>query len=99
MQSFSQIIQNIRTTSINAKQAGTKFEILVLRWFMATPLYKVKRGWLWADFAKAVGKDANDLGIDLVLEMHDGEFWAVQCKFYNKSSRVDEDKIAHFEMP
>ncbi|MBO5754347.1 MAG: DEAD/DEAH box helicase family protein [Proteobacteria bacterium] len=96
MQSFSQIVQNIRTTSVNAKQAGTKFEILVLRWFMATPLYMVKRGWLWADFAKAVGKDANDLGIDLVLEMHDGEFWAVQCKFYCKSSRIDEDKIAHF---
>lgn len=96
MQSFSQIIQNIRTTSINAKQAGTKFEILVLRWFLATPLYDVKRGWLWADFAKAIGKEANDLGIDLVLEMNDGEFWAVQCKFYNKSSRVDENKVSHF---
>ena len=96
MQSFSQIIRNIRTTSINAKQAGTKFEILVLRWFLATPLYSVKRGWLWADFAKAIGKEANDLGIDLVLEMNDGEFWAVQCKFYNKSSRIDEDKVSHF---
>ena len=96
MQSFNQIIQNIRTTSINAKQAGTKFEILVLRWFLATPLYDVKRGWLWADFAKAIGKEANDLGIDLVLEMNDGEFWAIQCKFYNKSSRIDEDKVAHF---
>ena len=96
MWSFSQIIQNIRTTSINAKQAGTKFEILVLRWFLATPLYDVKRGWLWADFAKAIGKEANDLGIDLVLEMNDGEFWAVQCKFYNKSSRIDEDKVSHF---
>ena len=96
MQSFSQIIRNIRTTSINAKQAGTKFEILVLRWFLATPLYSVKRGWLWADFTKAIGKEANDLGIDLVLEMNDGEFWAVQCKFYNKSSRIDEDKVSHF---
>ena len=96
MQSFSQIIQNIRTTSINAKQAGTRFEILVLRWFLATPLYDVKRGWLWADFAKDIGKEANDLGIDLVLEMNDGEFWAVQCKFYNKSSRIDEDKVSHF---
>ena len=96
MQSFNQIIQNIRTTSINPKQAGTKFEILVLRWFLATPLYDVKRGWLWVDFAKAIGKEANDLGIDLVLEMNDGEFWAVQCKFYNKSSRIDEDKVAHF---
>ena len=44
MQSFSQIIQNIRTTSINAKQAGIKFEILVLRWFLATSLYDVKLG-------------------------------------------------------
>ena len=44
MQSFTQIIQNIRTTSINAKQAGIKFEILVLRWFLATSLYDVKLG-------------------------------------------------------
>ncbi|MBO4350059.1 MAG: DEAD/DEAH box helicase, partial [Proteobacteria bacterium] len=96
MQSFHEIIQNIRTTSINAKQAGTRFEVLILRWFLATPLYEVKRGWLWLDFAKAVEKEGNDLGIDLVLEMADGEFWAVQCKFYNKSSRIDEDKVAHF---
>ena len=86
----------MRITSINAKHAGTRFEILVLRWFLATPLYDVKRGWLWADFAKAIGNEANDLGIDLVLEMNDGEFWAVQCKFYNKSSRIDEDEVAHF---
>ena len=36
--------------------------------------------WIWwADFAKAIGKEANDLGIDLVLEMNKGVFWAVQC--------------------
>ena len=96
MQSFHEIIQKIRAISINAKQAGTRFEVLILRWFLATPLYDVKRGWLWADFAKAVGKEGNDLGIDLVLEMANGEFWAVQCKFYNQNSRIDEDKVAHF---
>ena len=57
MLSFHEIIRKIRTTSINAKQAGTRFEVLILRWFLATPLYEVKRGWLWADFAKAAGKE------------------------------------------
>lgn len=63
MQSFSQIIQNIRTTSINAKQAGTKFEILVLRWFLATPLYDVKRGrsplgWIIDWYQVSIDKDS-----------------------------------------
>lgn len=96
MQSFHDIIQNIRSTSINPKQAGSKFEILVLRWFCVTPLYDVARGWLWSDFAKAVGLDAHDLGIDIVLEMRNGEFWAVQCKFYGSRSRVAEGDVSNF---
>ena len=96
MQSFHDIIQNIRSTSINPKQAGSKFEILVLRWFCVTPLYDVARGWLWADFAKAVGLDAHDLGIDIVLEMRNGEFWAVQCKFYGSRTRVAEGDVSNF---
>lgn len=96
MQSFHDIIQNIRSTSINPKQAGSKFEILVLRWFCVTPLYDVARGWLWSDFAKAVGLDAHDLGIDIVLEMRNGEFWAVQCKFYGSRTRVAEGDVSNF---
>lgn len=96
MQSFHDIIQNIRSTSINPKQAGSKFEILVLRWFCVTPLYDVARGWLWSDFAKAVGLDAHDLGIDIVLEMRNGEFWAVQCKFYGSRSCVAEGDVSNF---
>lgn len=96
MQSFHDIIQNIRSTSINPKQAGSKFEILVLRWFCITPLYDVARGWLWSDFAKAVGLDAHDLGIDIVLEMRNGEFWAVQCKFYGSRTRVAEGDVSNF---
>ena len=66
MQSFSQIIQTIRTPSIIVKLAGNEFEPFVLRWFMATPLLDVKRGWILADFAKAIGKRAKDLGIELI---------------------------------
>ena len=96
MQSFHDIINNIRSTSINAKQAGSKFEILVLRWFCVTPLYDVARGWLWSDFAQAVGLDAHDLGVDIVLEMRNGEFWAVQCKFYGSRTRVAEGDVSNF---
>lgn len=35
---FAQIIQSIRETSLNHKQAGTKFEVLIQRWFL-TPDY------------------------------------------------------------
>ena len=51
MQSFHEIIQNIRPTSMNAKQADTRFEVLSLRWFLSTPLYETERGWLRVDFA------------------------------------------------
>ncbi len=53
MQSFHEIIQNIRVTSTNAKQAGTRFEVLILRWFLATPLYNVKQkiGGIYENYA------------------------------------------------
>ncbi len=93
---FDQIIQKIRNTSPNAKDAGTRFETLIQRWFLATPLYQVQKAWLWADFAKAIGEKAIDLGIDLVLKMGIDEFWAVQCKFYNNGSHVNEEDVSNF---
>ncbi len=96
MQSFYEMIESIRQTSINAREAGTRFEVLVQRWFIASSIYRVKKAWLWSDFAHAVDRHAGDLGIDVVLEMEDGEFWAVQCKFYGPNTRIDASAVSHF---
>ena len=96
MQSFSEVIESIRKTSINAREVGTRFEVLIQRWFLESSLFRVKKSWLWSDFAHAVDRSAVDLGIDVVLEMEDGEFWAVQCKLYGENTKVDEDAVTHF---
>ena len=96
MQSFSEVIESIRKTSINAREVGARFEVLIQRWFLESSLFRVKKSWLWSDFAHAVDRSAVDLGIDVVLEMEDGEFWAVQCKLYGENTKVDEDAVTHF---
>jgi predicted helicase len=69
------------------KQKGDFFEELVKAYFQLEPEYasKLKHVWLGGEVPQAIARKlklpATDQGIDIVAETHDGEFWAVQCKY------------------
>ena len=69
------------------KRKGDLFEELVKAYLEIEPEYasKLKRVWLGRDVPLAVAKriklPATDQGIDLVAETHEGNFWAIQCKY------------------
>jgi superfamily II DNA or RNA helicase len=69
------------------KQKGDLFEELVKAYLQLEPEYasKLKHVWLGGEVPQAIAKKlklpTTDQGIDIVAETHDGEFWAIQCKY------------------
>jgi superfamily II DNA or RNA helicase len=69
------------------KQKGDLFEDLVKAYLKLDPEYasKLKHVWLQREVPQAIAKKlklpATDQGIDIVAETHDGDFWAIQCKY------------------
>ncbi len=69
------------------KQKGDLFEELVKAFLQLEPEYasKLKHVWLGGEVPQAIARKlklpATDQGIDIVAETHDGEFWAIQCKY------------------
>lgn len=45
---------------------------------------------------KDAGQSGHDVGIDLVIKITGGEFWAVQCKCYQKDSSVTLAMVSNF---
>jgi superfamily II DNA or RNA helicase len=75
------------------KHKGDLFEELVKAYLRLEPEYasKLKHVWLHREVPPAVAKKlklpATDQGIDIVAETHDGEFWAIQCKYRQDTDR------------
>ena len=81
-----QDIQN-KWRGFSEKQKGDLFEEFVKAYLQLDPEYasKLKHVWLGSEVPQATARKlklpATDQGIDIVAETHDGEFWAIQCKY------------------
>ena len=80
------------------KAAGDAFERLCIVYLTHDPEQKIqyRRVMTYKDWAKERGKDAHDIGIDLVAETIDGHFAAVQCKFYAQGKTIAKKDIDSF---
>lgn len=95
MATFSEIIDKYRKKSFSEKDKGTRFEMLMQRFMQTYPPYlgKFSDVWLWNEFPARKDFGGKDLGIDLVAKTVDGEYWAVQCKCYAESARIDKPPV------
>ena len=95
---FNDILELLRSNSINESEKGTKFERLIKNWFLTAPLYRdqVKQVWLWSDFPYRKSFSEHDIGIDLVAETFDGDYWAIQCKCYDKDATIQKKHVDSF---
>ncbi len=79
--------------TLDRKGKGDCFEALTRYYLQLLPTYatKLKDVWLLAEVPPRLRRNLNlpgsDEGIDLIAETHDGECWAIQCKY-----REDETK-------
>lgn len=94
--SFEQLMFDLRKASQSKSDQGTKFEKLMQRYFLTSPLYSeiYEQVWLWSEFPYA---NTHDIGIDLVAKVCDkDEFYAIQCKFYDVNNSVSKDDVDTF---
>ncbi len=79
----------------NESKAGELFEEFVKQ-FLKTHNYWGKvfeEVWLWAEYPNR--KDRQDIGVDLVAKDKEGNLWAIQCKFYQKST-IKKEGVSSF---
>ncbi|MBQ7630051.1 MAG: DEAD/DEAH box helicase family protein, partial [Selenomonadaceae bacterium] len=84
--------------NISERDKGTRFEVLMKNFLLTYAPYRGKFSevWLWKDFPHKNIFGGKDLGIDIVAKTFDGNFWAVQCKFYAESATIDKPAVDSF---
>jgi predicted helicase len=85
---FSEIIDKCQSQATLQFAKDASFEKLMANFLRTYPVYerKFNRIWRWADFPYKGDIGGQELGVDLVAETEEGEFWAVQCKCYEASA-------------
>ena len=96
--SFNKIIEKYRKISFSEADKGQRFERLMQAYLQTDPQYsyKFKNVWLWEEFPGRDDLGGIDTGIDLVALTHSGDYWAIQCKCYQKDTTIDKPKVDGF---
>lgn len=94
---ITEILEQFRTESLTEKEKGTKFERLMKSWLKTDPRYhNLHKVWLWDEFPQRNEFGGKDIGIDLVAKTDEGEYWAIQCKFYDPSATINKPAVDSF---
>lgn len=96
--SFNTVIEKYRKIAFNERDKGERFERLMQAYLQTDPLYadKFKKVWLWEEFPGKLDLGGGDTGIDLVARTYDGDYWAVQCKFFKEGTIIDKPAVDTF---
>lgn len=94
---FEQILSKYRTTSFSERDKGDRFERLMQAYLKTDPKYSyLKEIWLWKDFPFRTELGGADVGIDLVAQEQNGDYWAIQCKNFVAHGRIGKEHVDTF---
>jgi predicted helicase len=95
---FLDLLSKYRETSFTEKDKGYRFERLMQAFLKNDPKYTpiLKDVWLWSDFPYRQDFGGKDVGIDLVAQTFDGDYWAIQCKCFQEGSYIDKPTVDSF---
>ena len=95
---IDELLIEYRNTETSERERGAKFERLMKNFLLTYPVYQRKFSdvWLWNEFPYRDELGTVDLGIDIVAKTVDGNFWAVQCKFYAESTQITKSDVDSF---
>ncbi len=85
MTSEHDVFNKIRNLSTSERQKGDLFERFIMYYLKKDPVYAniIEDIWQYKDWPDLPEKWIHDnSGIDLVAKTYTGEYWAIQCKFY-----------------
>lgn len=93
---FDTILEELKNRGNNKSEQGTIFEDFCKMILEKAPFFTddVNEVWTWKEFPGNAGM--HDTGVDLVVLDKQGKYWAVQCKFYNRGSKVSKASIDSF---
>lgn len=98
MANLKEVLNKYRKESFSKRNNGDKFELLIKNFLLTYPMYKnsLSKVWMWQDFPfkDSIGKQ--DVGIDLVARTFEGEYWAIQCKCFDKNTYIDKGDVDTF---
>jgi predicted helicase len=96
--SFHQVLEKYRSIAFSEKDKGHRFERLMQAYLRTDPLYadQFSDVWLWSEFPHKQDFGGSDTGIDLVARTQDGNYWAIQCKFYDPETTIDKPSVDSF---
>ncbi len=98
--SFEDFLDQLRDEAKNTTDQGTKFESAMAALLPQFPDYDFDDAWLWRDWPQrkeVTRRNAQDVGIDIVARVRDsGEYWAIQCKFYDPDSTIAHSDLGTF---
>lgn len=94
---FNTILNKHRKISFSERDKGDRFERLMQSYLYTDPKYAhLKKVWLWNEFPFRSDFGSHDIGIDLVAQTSEGEYWAVQCKAYREDARITKQEVDTF---
>lgn len=93
---FDALLEELKNRGNNKSEQGTIFENFCKMILEKSPFFAddVNEVWTWKEFPGNAGM--HDTGVDLVVLDKQGTYWAVQCKFYNRDSKVSKASIDSF---
>ncbi|EON12879.1 type III restriction enzyme, res subunit [Pandoraea sp. SD6-2] len=93
---FQELLDELTEAARTNRDKGTQFEHLIANYLVTDPQYadRLSDVWLWSEWPDRTGAD---VGIDLVAkERGTGNYWAIQCKFYDPSHTIQKSDIDSF---
>ncbi len=93
---ITELLEQLRGLFGNERDKGTAFEKLIKMYLENEPKYMAILSdiWMWKDFPYR--ENIGDTGIDLVAKTYDGDFWAIQCKFYAEEYEITKGDVDTF---
>jgi len=95
---FNKILKKYRQKAFSERDKGDRFERLSQAYLQTDPKYsfQFKKVWMWNDFPGKKDFGGKDIGIDLVALTHTGDYWAIQCKFFEEGATIDKKALDSF---
>ncbi|NVZ11550.1 DEAD/DEAH box helicase [Allochromatium humboldtianum] len=93
---FQDLLNAFTEAARNNRDKGDLFERLIANYLMTDPQYAdlFDSVWLWSEWPD---RWSVDVGIDIVTrERATGDYWAIQCKFYNPDHSLKKSDIDSF---
>ncbi len=90
------LLNEFRAIASDERSKGHLFERLIANYLVTDPQYadRLSDVWLWAEWPD---RWSTDVGIDLVArERATGDYWAIQCKFYDPNHAIQKGEIDSF---